>query len=60
MWTANRDSATGLFHFQGSGGGAPDPVSVPAQTLEQSAMVQILGALAWRPRDYWHIAWHCS
>jgi hypothetical protein len=55
VWSANRDATTGLFHFQASGGGAPDP-NVPAQTLEQSAMVQTLSALAWSPRDYWRIA----
>ena len=56
VWSANRDPSTGLFHFQASGGGAPDPAHVPAQTLEQSAVVQIFAALAWRPRDYWRIA----
>jgi Glycosyl hydrolase family 76 len=55
VWSSNRDPATGLFHFQPSGGGAPDP-GFPAQTLEQSAVVQILSALAWSPRDYWRIA----
>jgi hypothetical protein len=54
-WTSNRDAATGLFHFQPSGGGAYDPAG-PAQTLEQSAMVQIYAALAWNPRDYRWIA----
>ena len=56
VWSANRDPSTGLFHFQASGGGAPDPANVPAQTLEQSAVVQIFAALAWSPRDYWRIA----
>lgn len=56
VWSANRDPATGLFHFQASGGGSPDPANVPAQTLEQSAVVQIFAALAWNPRDYWRIA----
>ena len=55
MWAANRDPATGLFYFQPSGGGAPAPGG-PAQTLEQSAMVQIYAALAWNPRDYGWIA----
>lgn len=54
-WASNRDPATGLFHFQPSGGGAYDPAG-PAQTLEQSAMVQIYAALAWKPRDLWRIA----
>ena len=56
LWSENRDAATGLFHFQASGGGAPDPANVPAQTLEQSAVVQIFAALAWSPRDHWRIA----
>jgi hypothetical protein len=55
VWSANRDPSTGLFHFQTSGGGAPDP-AMPAQTLEQSAVVQIFAALTWNPRDYWRIA----
>jgi hypothetical protein len=55
VWAANRDPATGLFYFQPSGGGAPAP-GFPAQTLEQSAMVQIFAALAWDPRDYGWIA----
>ncbi|MEV0408243.1 glycoside hydrolase family 76 protein [Actinoallomurus sp. NPDC050550] len=54
-WSSNRDAATGLFHFQPSGGGAYDPAA-PAQTLEQSAMVQIYAALAWKPHDLWRIA----
>ncbi|WP_433177508.1 glycoside hydrolase family 76 protein [Actinoallomurus sp. CA-150999] len=54
-WASNRDSATGLFHFQSSGGGAYDP-AFPAQTLEQSAMVQIYAALAWKQGDLWRIA----
>ncbi|MGQ4475294.1 glycoside hydrolase family 76 protein [Streptomyces sp. SAS_276] len=45
----NRDTATGLFHFQPSGGGDYDP-AVPAETLEQSAMVQILATLAGHDR----------
>ncbi|WP_033346600.1 glycoside hydrolase family 76 protein [Catenuloplanes japonicus] len=56
LWSDNRDPATGLFYFQTSGGGAPDPANVPAQTLEQAAAVQIFAALAWRPSDYWRIA----
>jgi hypothetical protein len=44
-YAGNRDAATGLFHFQPSGGGDYDP-SVPAETLEQSAMVQIFATLA--------------
>ncbi|MFG1610779.1 glycoside hydrolase family 76 protein [Actinoplanes sp. NPDC049265] len=56
VWADNRDPATGLFHFQVSGGGTPDPEHVPAQTLEQSAVVQIFAALAWNRRDYWRIA----
>ncbi len=50
-WYSNRDPQTGLFHFQASGGGPYNP-SGPAQTLEQSAMVQMFSALAWRPSQY--------
>jgi hypothetical protein len=46
-WQHNRDAATGLFRFQPSGGGDYDPAG-PAQTLEQSALVQILAGLATR------------
>ena len=51
IYANNRDAETGLFHFGASGGGAPDP-NVPAQTLEQSAVVQIFSALAWRVADW--------
>lgn len=44
-WKGNRDSADGLFRFQPSGGGDYD-ATAPAETLEQSAMVQIFAALA--------------
>jgi rhamnogalacturonyl hydrolase YesR len=44
-YTTNRDAATGLFRFQPSGGGDYDP-KAPAETLEQSAMVQIFATLA--------------
>lgn len=55
IYAQNRDSQTGLFHFGASGGGAPDP-AVPAQTLEQSAVIQIFSALAWSPADWRVIA----
>lgn len=44
-WQENRDPADGLFRFQPSGGGDYDPAA-PAETLEQSAMVQIFAGLA--------------
>ncbi len=44
-WHSNRDEATGLFRFQPHGGGDYDP-DAPAETLEQSAMVQIFATLA--------------
>ncbi|MBL1119868.1 AGE family epimerase/isomerase [Streptomyces sp. 110] len=44
-YATNRDAATGLFRFQPSGGGDYDPAA-PAETLEQSAMVQIFATLA--------------
>ncbi|GLY74088.1 glycoside hydrolase family 76 protein [Actinoallomurus iriomotensis] len=44
-YDTNRDAATGLFRFQPSGGGDYDPAA-PAETLEQSAMVQIFAILA--------------
>jgi hypothetical protein len=45
-WRDNRDPATGLFHFQPSGGGDYLPER-PAATLDQAAMVQIFAALGW-------------
>lgn len=48
-WRDNRDPATGLFHFQPSGGGDPD-WSRPAATLDQSAMIQVFAVLGW-PTD---------
>lgn len=48
-WRDNRDAATGLFHFQPSGGGDPDP-DRPAATLDQAAVIQVFAALAW-PAD---------
>lgn len=47
-WTENRTPSDGLFRFQPSGGGdhAPD---AQAETLEQSAMVQIFAGLASDP-----------
>ncbi|PZE27347.1 hydrolase [Curtobacterium sp. MCBD17_028] len=45
-WRDNRDAATGLFHFQASGGGDADPAR-PTATLDQAAMVQIFAALGW-------------
>jgi uncharacterized protein YyaL (SSP411 family) len=44
-YATNRDAATGLFRFQPSGGGDYDP-KAPAETLEQSAVVQIFALLA--------------
>ncbi|WP_144875881.1 glycoside hydrolase family 76 protein [Microbacterium sp. 1.5R] len=46
VWDTNRDPATGLFHFQPSGGGDYDP-NRPAATLDQSGMIQIFAILAW-------------
>ncbi|WP_329454790.1 glycoside hydrolase family 76 protein [Streptomyces sp. NBC_01497] len=54
LWTDNRDPATGLFHFQGSNGGTPDP-ALPVGTLNQSAAVQLFALLAWDPKDYHRI-----
>jgi hypothetical protein len=51
LWSDNRDPATGLFRFQASNGGAPDPAQ-PVATLNQSAAVQLFSLLAWDPRDY--------
>jgi hypothetical protein len=48
-WRDNRDADTGLFHFQPSGGGDPDP-DRPAATLDQAAVIQVFAALAW-PTD---------
>jgi hypothetical protein len=45
-WRDNRDPATGLFHFQPSGGGDYLPER-PAATLDQAAMIQIFAALGW-------------
>ena len=53
VWRENRDADTGLFRFQGGGGGAPDPNLRP-QTLHQSAATQIFALLAWTTRDYEH------
>jgi len=47
-WRDNRDPATGLFHFQPSGGGDYLPTR-PAATLDQAAMVQIFAVLGWAP-----------
>ncbi len=55
IWSRNRDAATGLFSFQASGGGAPDPTIRP-QTVEHSAAIQIFSLLAWRPSDYQYVA----
>lgn len=51
LWEENRDEDTGLFTFQASGGGAPDPAQAP-QTLHQSGVVQIQALLAWPPERY--------
>ncbi|KQO63442.1 glycoside hydrolase family 76 protein [Curtobacterium sp. Leaf261] len=45
-WRDNRDPATGLFHFQPSGGGDVD-LTRPAATLDQAAMIQVFAALGW-------------
>ncbi|GAA1321632.1 glycoside hydrolase family 76 protein [Actinocatenispora thailandica] len=44
LWRDNRDPATGLFRFQASNGGAPDP-SLPVGTLNQAAAVQLFALL---------------
>ncbi len=44
-WRENRTPSDGLFRFQPSGGGDHDPAA-QAETLEQSAMVQIFAGLA--------------
>ncbi|MEV0841804.1 glycoside hydrolase family 76 protein [Actinocatenispora sera] len=44
LWRDNRDPATGLFRFQASNGGAPDPAQ-PVGTLNQSAAVQLFALL---------------
>ncbi|PJJ71349.1 glycosyl hydrolase family 76 [Diaminobutyricimonas aerilata] len=54
-WNANRDPATGLFHFQPSGGGDYNP-SRPAATLDNAGMVQIFTFLAWDPQDLSNIS----
>ena len=41
-WTADRDPATGLFHFAGS---------AETQTLDQAAMVQTFAVLTWSPQQ---------
>lgn len=55
VWERNRDESTGLFSFQASGGGPPDP-DVRPQTLNQSAAIQIFSLLGWRRADYRHAA----
>ena len=55
IWARNRDASTGLFSFQASGGGAPDP-NVRPQTVEHSAAIQIFALLGWRPMDYSYVA----
>ncbi|MEU6852377.1 glycoside hydrolase family 76 protein [Actinacidiphila alni] len=54
LYDGNRDAATGLFRFQPSGGGDYDPAA-PAETLEQSAVVQIFATLADATRRGHHI-----
>ncbi|GAA4202091.1 glycoside hydrolase family 76 protein [Actinocatenispora rupis] len=44
LWQDNRDPATGLFRFQASNGGAPDPAQ-PVNTLNQAAAVQLFALL---------------
>ncbi|NEE04207.1 glycoside hydrolase family 76 protein [Phytoactinopolyspora halotolerans] len=51
IWKLNRDDETGLFHFQASGGGPPDPDLRP-HTLHQSGAIQTFALLAWRRDDY--------
>lgn len=45
-WRDNRDTDTGLFHFQPSGGGDP-AWDRAAATLDQAAMVQVFAVLGW-------------
>jgi hypothetical protein len=51
LWNDNRNTANNLFSFQSGNGGAPD-TSLPVQTLNQSAVVQLFSLLAWNPQDY--------
>jgi hypothetical protein len=51
LWDANRDPATGLFRFQPSNGGAPDPAQ-PVDTLNQAAVVQLFALLGDDPAAY--------
>ena len=44
LWDTNRDPATGLFRFQASNGGAPDPAQ-PVGLLNQAAAVQLFALL---------------
>jgi glycosyl hydrolase family 76 len=44
LWQDNRDPDTGLFRFQASNGGAPDPAQ-PFATLNQAAAVQLFALL---------------
>jgi len=43
VWQTSRDSATGLFHFNGSSS---------TQMIEQAAMTQIYAVLSWSPEQY--------
>jgi len=52
-YASNRDPASGLYRFQPSGGGDYDP-DAPAETLEQSAMIQIFATLAAATRPHGH------
>jgi hypothetical protein len=51
VWSENRDPATGLFRFQASNGGAPDPAQ-PVMTLNQAAVVRLFAMAAWDARQY--------
>ncbi|MBV9025133.1 MAG: hydrolase [Streptomycetaceae bacterium] len=55
LWVANRNPTTGLFQFKAEQGGAPDP-TLPVQTLNQSAVVQLFSLLAWDPTGYARIS----
>ncbi|PZF54107.1 hydrolase [Curtobacterium sp. MCSS17_008] len=54
-WRDNRDAATGLFHFQPSGGGDP-AWDRPAATLDQAAMVQLFAVLGWSSDRFGEVA----
>ena len=51
IWQRNRDPQTGLYSFQPSGGGSPNPEWRP-ETLEQSAVIQIFAMLGWKTKEF--------